>query len=72
MRILRFEAYLFLIYETFFYLTIGQTINKEKSDCTILYNYINGDSKDYANICCSSFEYPVDCDDEGYITIFST
>jgi len=47
---------------------IGQTIGK-KSDCTKLYNFINGDSKNYSNNCCSESE--IKCDNEGYITSFN-
>jgi len=62
-------AFLFLIYKLSFYLVIGQAIDKEKSDCTKLYNFLNGDSKDYSNSCCNKSD--VDCDDEGYILNFS-
>jgi len=62
-----FVALLFLIYETFFYFVIGQTINNEiKSDCTKLYNFLNKDSKDYYRNCCN--EYEVTCDVFGSIT----
>jgi len=52
-------------------LVLGQTINKAKSDCTLLNNYLNGDSKDYANDCCSDVYNGIKCDDEGYITYIS-
>jgi len=64
----KFVAFLFFICETFFYLVAGQE-NKEKSDCTKLYNFLNGDSKDYSNSCCDKSD--IECDDEGYILNFS-
>jgi len=60
-----FVAFLFFI----FYLATGQTIMENKSDCTKLFNIINGDSKDYANSCCSG-DSNIKCDNEGYITYF--
>jgi len=57
-------SYLLLI--SFFYLVIGQTTNEEKSDCTKILNFINGDSKDYANSCCSD-NTEIKCFDDGYI-----
>jgi len=73
MKILRFVASLSLINKPSFYLVTGQInynrINYEKSDCTKLYNFINRDSKDYANSCCSDFG--IECDVEGYITSYS-
>jgi len=36
----------------------------DKSDCTKLYNFINGDTKDYTNICCGP---SIRCDNGGYI-----
>ena len=45
---------------------IGQTINeKEKSDCTKLNNFLNGDTKDYGISCCENDG--IKCD-ERYIT----
>lgn len=66
MKFLIFVASLFLIYELSFNLVIGQTVNNEKSDCTKLYNFLKGNSEDYANSCCGN--NGVDCDNEGYIT----
>jgi len=62
-------VFLFSVYETFYHLVIGQTINNEKSDCTKLYNFFKGDSNDYANRCCTENSvYHIECDSEGYIT----
>jgi len=63
MKIRQFFTFLFLMYGPFLYLVKGQ------SDCTILYNYIKGDSIDYSNKCCS--DPGINCDNEGYITKFS-
>jgi len=70
MNFLKFITSSFLIFETSFHLVIGQVINKEKSDCTILYNFLHGDSKDYSNKCCTSTEFFIDCDSEGHISAF--
>jgi len=60
---------LFLIFKTFFYLVNGQTMNgKEKSDCTKLYNFLNGDTKDYANSCCKNIGIDCDKEEQTYIT----
>jgi len=68
MKFLKFVTSLFLIYELSFYLVRGQRINNEKGDCTKLFNFLNGDSKDYANNCClDTQEFILSCDDEGYI-----
>jgi len=56
MNILKFLA--------FVYVVAGQKINNEKTDCTKIYNLVNGDSKNYANSCCSD---GIECDNEGYI-----
>jgi len=59
---------LFLIYETTFYSVTGQKVQifgGEKSDCTKLNNFINGDFKDYGNSCS---DLDTECDTEGYIT----
>jgi len=64
MKILKFLACLFLIY-----LVKGQTIDNGKSDCTKLMNFINGDSQDYANNCCTDTKGVI-CDEEGYITLY--
>jgi len=37
----------------------------EKSDCTKLYNFLNGNVKNYANSCCT--DTGIECDNEGYI-----
>jgi len=64
-----FLPFLFLIYETSFYLVKGQTSNEGKSDCTLLFNFLNGDSKDYSNDCCKVAG--ITCDKEGYIEHYS-
>jgi len=66
MKFLNFITFLFSIYQTSFNLVKGQATDNRKSDCTKLYNYLYGDSKNYANKCCS--EYGIKCDNEGYIT----
>jgi len=66
-----FLAFLFLIYGTSFYLVTGQLIDDERSDCTKLMNFINGDSKDYANSCCSGELAKAKCDNENHVTYFS-
>jgi len=68
MKFLSFVAYLLLIFDTSFYLVIGQAVNNEKSDCTKLYNFLKGDTNDYANNCCGS--PGIQCD-KGYITFFN-
>ena len=45
-------------------MVIEQIIEKEKSDCIKLYNFLNGDSKDYLNSCNTD---DVKCDNENYI-----
>jgi len=70
MNFLKYIEYLFLIYGISFHLVVGQTNNEGKSDCTILYNFLNGDTEDYGNSCCSEDNIFIDCDDEGYITSF--
>jgi len=64
---MKFGNFIILLYLISFYLVIGETINEEKSDCSKLYNFINGDDKDYSNNCCS--DTGVKCD-SGYITYF--
>jgi len=56
------------MYETPSYFVKGKTLNGEKSDCTIFYNFINGDSKDYADSCCE--DNGIECDEEKYIISF--
>jgi len=68
MKFALFVTFLFLVYEPFFYLVRGKTINKEKSDCTLFYNFVKGDSKDYADNCCE--DSGIECDEEGYIISF--
>jgi len=63
----KFITFLFLIYETSFYLVTGQST---KSDCTKLYNFLKKDSKDYSNSCCENVQ-GVNCDKDGYITHLS-
>jgi len=63
-------AFLFLICTILFYLVTGKTVNEETSDCTKLLNFINGDSKDYANSCCSEDKQYIECDDEGHVITF--
>jgi len=69
---MKFEGFvtflLFLYIEISYNLVIGQAI-KNKSDCTKLYNFINGDSKNYYDNCC--LESEIECDNEGYITSFN-
>jgi len=69
MKLSSFLLFLYLIFESFFYLVIGQKIKNEKSDCTKLYNFLNGDTKDYGNDCCTSSDGFFECDSEGYITL---
>jgi len=64
-----FLAFLFLLYEVSFYLVSGQTTDN-KSDCTKLYNFLNGDDADYANKCCTGTT-GLYCDNEGFITYFN-
>jgi len=61
-----FITILFIIYETSFYLVIGQAI--EKNDCTKLFNYLKGDSIIYERECC--IDLTIICDDDGYILSF--
>jgi len=68
MKFGNFVSFLFLIYETSFYLAKGQTTNGEINDCTILYNFVRGDNKVYKDECCS--EYGIVCEN-GYITNIS-
>jgi len=63
MNFLKYIEYLFLIYGISFHLVVGQTNNEGKSDCTILYNFLNGDTEDYGNSCCSEDNIFIDCDD---------
>jgi len=65
-----FFTFLLLIYELSYYLAIGQKINKEKSDCNKLYNFLNNDKKDYDKNCCE--EFGIKCDEEGYITYITS
>jgi len=67
MTLLKFVIFLFLIYETSFYLVKGQTIVQEKNDCTKLYNYLLETDQYYNDsVCCSNNENIL-CDNEGYI-----
>jgi len=67
MKFLIYAVSLFFICKTSFYMVIGQTVNGEINDCTKLYNYLYGDSKEYdKNSCCN--ESGIECDNEGYIT----
>jgi len=63
----KYIAFLYIIYESFFCLVMGQTINEEKSDCAKLSNFINGSSQDNSNSCCSN-NNEIKCDSDGYIT----
>ena len=65
MKFGNFISFLFLIFETFFYLVSGKTNQEEKNDCTKFNNFINGDNKIYSDECCSDFR--IKCKD-GYIT----
>jgi len=69
MKFLISVALLFLIYETTFYLVLGQSINEEKTDCTKLLNYLNGDSEDYGNKCCLNTS-AIKCDEKYHIISF--
>jgi len=69
MKFGEFIAFIFSLYEISFHLVIGQTVNIEKSDCTKFYNFLNGDSHNYSNSCCS--KSGIICDNEGYIKIIS-
>jgi len=60
-----FVVFLFLVY-----LVVGQTLNNVKSDCTKLFNFLNGDSEEYFNNCCDDNE--IECDNEGYIQKYIT
>ena len=65
MKFGNFVLFLFLIYETSFYLVTGKT-SEEKNDCTKLYNLVRGDNKVYSlTDCC--LESGVKCEN-GYIT----
>jgi len=68
MKFLRFVVSLFLLFEISIYLVTCETVNNEKSDCTKLYNFLKGDSNDYADSCC--LESGIECE-EGYITTFT-
>ena len=46
-----------------------QTTNGQKSDCTLIYNFLNNDTKNYSNTCCSYFDEII-CDNENFITYF--
>jgi len=70
MKFGNFLIFLFLIYTTSFYLVKGQANNGGKSDCTLLYNFINGDDVDYSNVCCSETK-KVTCDKNGNIIFVS-
>jgi len=67
MKFLRFVVSLFLILGTSIHLVICETSNSEKSDCTKLYNFLKGDSNDYADSCC--LDNGIECEG-GYITTF--
>jgi len=66
----KFLVLLFFICEFSFYLVRGQTNNQEKSDCTKIYNIVNGDSKNYYDNCCK--DNGIKCDNEGYIIYFDS
>jgi len=70
MKFTKFVASLFLIYESSFNLVKGQINNNEKSDCTKLLNFLNGDVLDHSSVCCS--KAGIRCDNNGYITSFSS
>jgi len=71
MKFLRFIISLFLIYGVSFHLVKGQANanTNEKSDCTKLFNFLKGDSQDYANNCCVENK-GITCDNDGYIKSF--
>jgi len=62
-----FNILLFLISIQF---VTGQKNNKEKNDCTKLYNYLKGDSKDYTSKSCCNDD-GIDCDLEGHLLTFN-
>jgi len=69
MKFGNYLSFLFLIYETTFYLVTGQFVNGEKNDCTKFYNFIRGDDKVYSNDeCCSESEITGIYCENGYIT----
>jgi len=70
MKVLRSLLSLFLIHQPFFYLVTGKIVNEKmkETDCTKLYNFLNGDSEDYVNSCCSNDDIDLKCDNEGYVT----
>jgi len=43
----------------------------ERSDCTKLMNFINGDFEDYSNSCCSGKFANIKFDNENYIIYYS-
>jgi len=70
MKFRNFVLFLFLIYETFFYLVTGKT-NEEKNDCTKFFNFMLKDNKDYSSEdCCLKQGIRIHCED-GYITIIN-
>ena len=68
MKVLIFVASLFLVYETSFHLVLGQTI-EFINDCTKLFNFIYGDSREYGRSCCDS--NAIECNKKGFITSFN-
>jgi len=71
MKNLRIISYLFIIYETFFNLVIGQATNNNEDDCDKLYKFLNGSSGEYLYTCCDDTNLQIKCDFEGSITYFS-
>jgi len=71
MKYLKFVTFLFIIYETSFYLVKGQTSNKEKNDCTKLMNFINNDVLNYDDNRCCLHKSVIKCENE-YITFLDT
>jgi len=66
MKFGKFIPSLCLLCETYFYLVIGQTTNKELTDCGKLYKFYDSyDRND--NTCCIFPGIKCDRDGEGYI-----
>lgn len=66
MKNLRFLSTLFIIYETFFYLVIGQT-----TDCEKLYYYLYGKAGQYLYTCCDELNLQIECFPQGSIKYFT-
>jgi len=73
MKFLEFITSMFLLYSTSLNLVKGKPSDEEKNDCTKLYNFKNGSSIDMDDICCKENVGigVVECDDEGYVKVYS-